>query len=343
MTDQLARTLAGMVVLGVAAGLMTVVTTRPLVSLLRSRQIGKAIRVDGPAHAEKEGTPTMGGLAALGVIAVLALTIAWWTGAVTQVLLVLACAGAFAVLGMVDDLAGLARTSHEHGVGLTARRMFALQVLVALAVCVPLVMPLTGDPVRMIAALLIGLLAIVGTVNGVNMSDGLDGLAAGLLALAFAAIGVAAALSGPHHEHLLSLAGASPEATARSTPLLSGVVVGACLGFLVFNRHPARVFMGNVTSMALGATLAVLSLTSGTWPLLPVIGAVFVAEVVSVIVQVVVFKRTGGRRFFRMAPLHHHYEALGWPETLVVKRFWIAGALAGLAGVALSLLSPLGT
>jgi phospho-N-acetylmuramoyl-pentapeptide-transferase len=179
----------------------------------------------------------------------------------------------------------------------------------------------------------------VGTVNGVNMSDGLDGLAAGLCAAAYAAYGVmylaryrdamrlfetvdATRLVAP--EHYLALG------------LVASTVAAACLGFLVYNRHPARVFMGNVSSMALGAGLAYLALQA-SWGLvlLPVIGFVFVAEVVSVLIQVTYFKATGGKRAFRMAPVHHHFELGGWSEVTVVRRFWLVGVAAGALGVVL--------
>jgi phospho-N-acetylmuramoyl-pentapeptide-transferase len=117
---------------------------------------------------------------------------------------------------------------------------------------------------------------------------------------------------------------------------VSFVAAAACLGFLVFNHHPAQVFMGNVASMGLGALLAVLAIAGGVWYLLPIIGAVFVVEVLSDIIQIVYFKRTGGKRFFLMAPIHHHFEKLGWPETKIVSVFWSCGLVAALAGIGLA-------
>lgn len=305
----------------------TAALTRPLIGLLRARELGKAIRADGPAHGAKAGTPTMGGLAALAVLGV-ALAFLWWSsmrygdanGARASVV-ALAAMIAFGALGLHDDLEGLARRSgrRELGVGLGARRMIGLQLVAAVAIWLVAGRP-EPWPTAGIAPLAgaLSVLAVVGTVNGVNLSDGLDGLAAGLLALAFVSLSAIAALAG------------TPAAAAAAL-----AAAGACLGFLWHNRHPARVFMGNVTSMALGAVLAVLAwhVPFGV-ALLPILGAVFVAEVLSDVLQVAWYKATGGRRILRMAPLHHHFEAGGLHETTVVTRFWLAGAAFGLAAVA---------
>jgi phospho-N-acetylmuramoyl-pentapeptide-transferase len=296
----------------------TAALTGPLTRWLASHQFGKAIRLDGPEHQSKQGTPTMGGLVMLGVLCAAGLPLLAGRDRPAAALLLLSML-AFAALGLLDDIAGLARRSgrKELGVGLKARSMFVLQLLAASLLTLSilrLASPQAGLEQAIndlpLAALMV--LAILGTVNGVNLSDGLDGLATGLLAIAFAAL-LAMGLSG-------------------ASAVLAGVALGACLGFLVHNRHPAKVFMGNVASMGLGALLATVALLGGKLLLLPVVGAVFVAEVLSDLIQVGWFKwtrrRTGtGRRVFRMAPIHHHFEALGWPETLVVRRFWQAGAL----------------
>jgi phospho-N-acetylmuramoyl-pentapeptide-transferase len=314
-----------------AAFTVTVVATAPLIALLQRFQFGKTMRRElgvllmPPAHAAKEGVPTMGGiglLLALGGVAFFlrqspaVVTIAW-------------LAAYFALLGLLDDLAALERlpwqrgNRRDTGVGFSARTMLGLQLAGALTAGLMLWprLPLFGLDRLLpppVAGALVAVLAIAGTVNGVNFADGLDGLAAGLLALALAGLGGAAwVLSGPTAEVAFAFAAA-----------------GGCLGFLVYNRHPARVFMGNVTSMGLGAVLAGLALLTGLWPLLPIVGAVFVAEVASVVLQVGVFRSTGGRRLFRMAPIHHHFEFAGWTERDVVRRFW----LAGLAGAAATLL-----
>lgn len=342
---------------------LVVILTRPLIGWLRARQLGKAIRLDGPDHATKAGTPTLGGLAMLGVIALAGVFLLLWPDAfrnsyehrpngaleplLPEILIILAAILAFAILGLLDDLAGLAPpSSREVGVGLTARQMFLLQVLAAAGIGWWMASVWDGVSLRLILArdiggikdsgtllnlqdaisgqgrphLLLSILAIVGTANGTNMADGLDGLAAGLAALAYGALGGAIVLRfGWIPVGVLALA-----------------ISAACLGFLVYNHHPARVFMGNVTSMALGAGLATIALIAGMWSLLPVIGAVFVIEVLSDIIQVVYFKWSGGRRVFRMAPIHHHFELGGWSESKVVHSFWLAGLVAALAGLVLS-------
>jgi phospho-N-acetylmuramoyl-pentapeptide-transferase len=328
----------------------TVIVTAPLIRFLRAREFGKAIRADGPDHAAKAGTPTMGGLGMLAVIGVAGGALAWGTGDLVYPI-VLVGMFLFGALGLADDLAGLARRSgrRELGVGLSARRMFALQILAAfITVALLLVVadaaasrpyPGAGDiPWGRLAGIVAAyVLLIVGVVNGVNMSDGLDGLAAGLVAIAF--VGLAGVIA--EHEGYLG-----PYASYMSHEYLPGqfvfalIVAAACAGFLVYNRHPARVFMGNVTSMALGAGLALTAIVGGLHLILPILAGVFVVEVLSVIVQVGYFKMSGGRRVFRMAPIHHHFELGGWPETKVVKLFWLAGALAAIAAVAATAVLP---
>jgi len=312
----------------VVPAVLTAVLTRPLIAWLRRRQLGKMIRADGPDHSAKAGTPTMGGLALLAVVAA-ALAAVPASGAPgldlrgpVSVALV-----AFGAIGLLDDWLGLARKgrARELGVGLEARHLLLLQAVMAAGLATWLAR--TYAPSGVWAALwwFVAFVAIMGTANGVNLSDGLDGLAAGLIALAFGALAVVLLMRG------------APGAAAWCF-----AVASASLGFLVWNRHPARVFMGNVTSMALGAALAVLALATGTWLVLPAIGAVFVAEVASDVVQIGYFKATGGRRILRCAPLHHHFEMGGWPETTVVRRFWLAGAAAAVVGVALSASLPAG-
>jgi phospho-N-acetylmuramoyl-pentapeptide-transferase len=167
----------------------------------------------------------------------------------------------------------------------------------------------------------IALFVIVGTANAVNFADGLDTLAAGLAAIAFVAYGVIAYRQGQ-----------------VGVVTFCFTMVGSLLGFLWFNAHPAQVFMGDTGSLAIGSALAVAAFMTGQWLLLPIVGGVFVAEAVSVILQVGYFKATGGKRIFKMTPLHHHFEQSGWSETQITMRFWIVGMMCGLFGVALALL-----
>lgn len=322
----------------------TATVTGPLTGWLRRRQLGKAIRVDGPDHAAKAGTPTMGGLGLLAVVAAIAAWLAWQAlgagqpSAAWRLGLPLAAGLGFGVLGLIDDLQGLARRgrSREIGVGLTARQMLAAQLSVAVVVVAAAhraaLFPVPAGAAALAAAAAIAVIGVVGTVNGVNLSDGLDGLAAGLLALAFGWV----AWHGTRKLALASAADVAGDAgpwlaSAWTEATLAAVVAAACLGFLIHNRHPARVFMGNVTSMALGGMLAALCLISGAWLFLPIFGVVFVAEVVSDLIQIGYFRWTGGRRFFRMAPLHHHFEKGGMPETQIVRRFWLVGLAGGVA------------
>jgi phospho-N-acetylmuramoyl-pentapeptide-transferase len=167
----------------------------------------------------------------------------------------------------------------------------------------------------------IAVFVIVGTANAVNFTDGLDTLAAGLAAIAFVAYGVIAYRQGQ-----------------VGVVTFCFTMVGSLLGFLWFNAHPAQVFMGDTGSLAIGSALAVAAFMTGQWLLLPVVGGVFVAEALSVIMQVGYFKITGGKRIFKMTPLHHHFEHSGWSETQITMRFWIVGMMCGLIGVALALL-----
>ena len=335
--------------------LVTMGVTRVLIGQLQARQVGKTIRADGPDHAAKAGTPTMGGMGMITILVIVGLFLALMaTLSTTQVgelniVFVIAAMIGFGIVGAADDRAGIARRrgDREIGIGLSARKMLALQTAIAAVIgtltwfarvpqrfdetcywCVSHTSPADLDPLfsiwvldtPMAAGVWIALSVIVllGIVNGVNLSDGLDGLASGLILLAFVSLGVVSSRSiGPMTAFFFCFAAAS-----------------ACAGFLFFNRHPARVFMGNVGSMGLGAALGTAALVTGTWALLPIIGAVFVAEVLSVIIQVGYYKYSGGKRVFRMAPLHHHFELGGMPETTVVRRFWLAGALAGAAGIA---------
>jgi phospho-N-acetylmuramoyl-pentapeptide-transferase len=247
--------------------------------------------------------------------------------------------------------------ARELGVGLTARQMIVAQAAVALLVAwmlrgvapswaageaasapwAPWAIWVPADVVAhfgLIPWLLLAVLVLVATVNGVNLSDGLDGLAAGLIGLAFAGMGLA--LSARLDDSIALTSAERFEIFGITN--WAWLVAGACLGFLVHNRFPARIFMGNVTSMALGGALATFALATGTWPLLPIVGAVFVIEILSDVIQVGYYKISGGKRVFRMAPIHHHFEMVGWPETRVVRRFWLAGFAAALLGVGLSLL-----
>jgi phospho-N-acetylmuramoyl-pentapeptide-transferase len=233
----------------------------------------------------------------------------------------------FGVLGAVDDLMGVKVVP----VGLLGRYKLLWQLVFALltALFLHYVLDLRSIAIPGIAQKIdigwlyipVAMFIIVGTSNAVNMTDGLDGLAGSIAAVAFTAYGVIAFLQG-------------------QTWLVAFVftVVGAVLAFLWYNAHPAELFMGDTGALAIGATLAVVALMTGQWLLLPVVGFVFVAEASSVILQVGYFKLTGGKRIFRMSPLHNHFELLGWSETHITQRFWLIGILSAMLGIALALI-----
>jgi len=302
---------------------LTVLWAPAYIARLRERKLGKQIRSDGPStHVAKAGTPTMGGWLIIATSVVVALVfLRNWAVSVPVVLAMLA----FGVFGAIDDLANL---RSKEGLGLRVRHKFVWHTAIALGLGLVLfrvfgyqtvVVPLFGRWEVGWWFVPLAALVIFATTSGVNEADGLDGLAAGTMALAVAAYLVIAWWGG--HMELAAMC---------------AILIGATLGFLWFNVHPATVFMGDTGSLALGAALAVVALQSGGVLLLPVIGAIFVAELLSVILQVAFFKATGGRRIFRMSPLHHHFELGGWSEVKIVQRFWLVGALAAAAGIALA-------
>ncbi len=305
-----------------------------LVRSLRAGHVGKNIREDEPgSHAVKQGTPTMGGVLFLAplLIWLLVLVVA---GNASAWPVFLAAAG-FGCLGAYDDISGL---RDETGVGWRARTKFPCQLGLALLVAVVLYWNIGIDGVRVPGTSLrweLGLwylplatVVVAGSANAVNLSDGLDGLAGGMMAVALLAYGIIAYSMGLDVE-----------------ASICSVLVGALLAFLWYNSYPAQVFMGDVGSLALGAVLAAIALMSEQWLLLPLIGIVFVAETLSVILQVAYFKWTKrrrgvGQRIFRMSPLHYHFELGGWSEVQVTQRFTSVAVLAGLCGIVLALVSP---
>ncbi len=322
--------------LGSITFLLTVIWGGPFLELLRRFKIGKQIRVDGPqTHFTKMGTPTMGGLMIVGPVLVITavLNVVSLVKPVIgrSVLLPLAVLAVFALLGMRDDWEGLRGTNARRGEGMLARYKFLVQVILALGVVLVLYyglgvhsLALPGNPRKIDLGLLyvpIAVFIIVGMSNAVNFTDGLDGLAGLISATAFAAYGVIAAMQGQFF-------------LAR----FCFTLVGALFAFLWFNVHPAQLFMGDTGSQPLGATLAVVALMTGQWLLLPVIAIIPVATVLSVVLQIAYFRWTGGKRLFKMAPLHHHFELVGWSETQVVQRFWLVSLLGAMVGVGMALL-----
>ena len=306
---------------------VVVILMPPYIRLLRHFGFAKQIREEGPqSHMVKWGTPTMGGLLLLTVVLVLYALLRPIERGIIAPLATLLAVG---LLGAFDDYLN-ART----GEGIGARQKLLWQVVVSVAVAWQLQstyqitgirVPFIGD-VAVDSAIYVpfAAFAIVAASNGVNITDGLDGLAGGTLAFAYVSFLIIALLNEPQQPN---------------TALLSALIVGALLGFLWFNVHPAQVFMGDSGSLSFGAALAVIALITGQILVLPIVGFVFVMETVSDIIQIGYFKLSGGKRVFRMAPLHHHFELGGWDEEKIALRFWIVGILAGLLGVTLFLAS----
>lgn len=310
-----------------------------VIQILTRFRIGQEIRVDGPeSHLPKAGTPTMGG--ALILLAFIISVLLWQDLFSVYTWIVLLTAIGFGLLGFLDDFLKIRK---KNSTGLRTGVKFFGQVIISLAVMLfiyftqnsettMLYIPFLKKPLLDMGLLYIpfGMLMIVGVSNAVNLTDGLDGLATGLVVIALIAMTGLAYLSG-HVEFaryliIPYLAGAG-ELTIASTALL-----GACVGFLWFNTHPAEVMMGDLGSLTLGSLLAVFSLLLKKEFLFLIIGGVFMIEVLSVIIQVLHFKRTG-RRVFLMTPIHHHFELSGWEESKVVTRFWILGGMFAILGL----------
>lgn len=306
----------------VAAGFV-LITGPFFIPELHKLKFGQSIREEGPkSHQKKSGTPTMGGIMIILGITLGTLAAAPWTPEV--LLAVFIMLGHF-VLGFLDDYIKVVK---KRNLGLKARQKLAGQILIAVVTMYVATQVLGIDTDIWIPGLdanvSLGVLyyplvlfVLVGTSNAVNLTDGLDGLAAGTVAIAASAFAVVSVLTGHGNLSYFCVA-----------------MAAACLAFLRFNAHPAKVFMGDTGSLALGGALAAVGILTHTELLLVVIGFVFVCEALSVIIQVISFQTTG-KRVFRMSPIHHHFELGGWSEWKVVTVFWCVGLLASVLGLSL--------
>ncbi len=315
--------------------MMTVIWGGPLLRILRHFKIGKIIRVEEPAHhSVKMGTPTMGGvmfilpvLLLTGLLNAVSLAGITQSGVGRSVLVPMIVMVGYAALGAIDDWEGI--RGKRKGEGMRARTKFLFQVILGVSTAWVLKYLLRVPDIFVpgikgffdlgwwyvpIAAFI-----IVGMSNAVNFTDGLDGLAGLIAATAFAAYGMIAL-----NQYQVYLA------------RFCFTLVGAMFGFLWFNVHPAELIMGDTGSLALGSTLAVIALMTAQWAVLPIIAIIPASEIVSVVIQIIYFRLTKGKRFFKMAPIHLHFELLGWSETQVVQRFWLIGLLAAMVGIGLS-------
>ena len=310
--------------LGVLSLIATAVAGYPAVAVLRRLKLGKEVSEWGPeTHQVKAGTPTMGGLIFLAVIG--AVTVAFNLFGRYSIAAPLSIMGALAVVGLVDDLGSIQgrkqqalnkRVKLVAFLAIGAASAYGLSELLEIGHSVNIPWDRRRDLGDLYLAVVLG--TVVLTAGGVAVADGLDGLVAGTGALAYGAYGVIALLQGQDYVGAFCC-----------------TVAGALIGFLWHNSYPARVFMGDAGALALGGGLAIVAFMTGHWLILPVIGAVFVADGASTYLQIGCYKLTGGKRIFRMAPLHHHFEKGGWSEVQVVQRFWAAGAVCAALGIVL--------
>ena len=299
----------------VLAAVLVLLAGPRMIPELHKLKFGQSIREEGPkSHQAKSGTPTMGGIMIILSIAITSMVLGKLS--LELVLALIIMLGHF-VLGFVDDYIKVVK---KHNLGLKAKQKLLGQIIIAVLVAyfaglpTDLWVPFAGNIDLGYGFYVLILLVLVGTSNAVNLTDGLDGLASGTVifaALTYMAICLALG--------------------KMDLAIFCGAMAGACLGFLKFNAHPAKIFMGDTGSLALGGAIAAGGILTHTEILLVVVGLVFVCEAMSVIIQVISFKTTG-KRVFLMSPIHHHFELKGWAETKVVKSFCFAGALSGLLG-----------
>jgi len=323
----------------VTALLICLLMGRWLIEKLQNLQIDQQIREDGPqTHLVKKGTPTMGGI--LIIFAVVISTLLWSNLAVGYVWLALLVTVGFGLIGFIDDYWKLAGKSSK---GISGKTRLAAEMILALFVGVILyfkpgfnaqvtipffktVLPNLGW-----GYILLCVFIIVGAANAVNLTDGLDGLATGPAVICFATYLFFAYFAGnvkaAHYLQVPYVPGAG------ELSVFCGALIGAGLGFLWFNAYPAEIFMGDVGSLSMGGALGTVAVITKQEILLAIVGGVFVMETFSVIFQVGYFKLTGGKRIFRMAPIHHHFELKGWAEPKVIVRFWIISILLGLLAI----------
>ncbi len=327
---------------GITALVLSFLLGPGLIRLLRKKQIGQEIRADGPqSHFAKKGTPSMGGL--LIILCTIVPTFLWgnlgnlyvWVAVVAMVL--------FGLVGLVDDVLKVRR---KRSLGLRPGQKIALQALLAGLVGLVFIwlgsrgdfdlrlsLPFFKQWVPYLGWLYLPWIAfiLVGSSNAVNLADGLDGLAIGLSLISATALTALTYVAG--HALWSQYLSIVRVPLAAELTVFAGAFAGACLGFLWFNCHPAQVFMGDVGALAIGGTLGVIALLIKQEFLLFTVAGVFILEALSVLIQVSYFKLSGGKRVFKMAPLHHHFELSGWPESRVVTRFWILGIIFALASL----------
>ena len=312
-----------------------------MINHLTNKKIAQSIRDDGPeAHLNKIGTPTMGGL--LILLSIIFSTLCWGDISNRYILVVLIVTFLFGIIGLIDDYR---KVIHNNPKGLSPLYKYSAQSIVALAAAIylyqtatlpvetQLLVPFFKDYVFDLSWLYVVLVyfVVVGSSNAVNLTDGLDGLAILPTVMVAGALAIFAYLSG--HISFSNYLGIPYIPGVGEVAVFCGAMVGAGLGFLWFNTYPAQVFMGDIGALSLGAALGIVAVVTRQELVLFIMGGVFVVETLSVVLQVASYKLTG-RRIFKMAPLHHHYELKGWPEPRVIVRFWIITVILILVGLA---------
>src|SRR5574340_104463 len=330
------------VLAGMTALVISFVMGPPVIRWLMAKKIGQAVRADGPqTHLTKAGTPTMGG--ALILIAIGITTLLWGDLANRYVWVVLLVTLGFGAVGWVDDWR---KVVHRDPKGLASRWKYFWTSVIALGAAIylartaavpaqtELIVPFfksVAYPMGIVGFVVLSYFVIVGTSHSVNLTDGLDGLAVMPTVMVGGALAIFAYVAG--HSGFSKYLGLPYIPGAGELAVFCGALAGAGLGFLWFNAYPAEVFMGDVGALALGAALGTVAVVARQEIVLFIMGGVFVIETLSVMLQVLYFKWTGGKRILRMAPLHHHYELSGWKETQVVVRFWIITIMLVLFGL----------
>jgi phospho-N-acetylmuramoyl-pentapeptide-transferase len=320
---------------------VTLVFAPPIIRRLRGRSVTEQIREDGPEeHKTKEGTPTMGGLIIL--LSIFVSMLLWGDLSNPYVIIVLVSLALFGSIGLLDDYLKIAQQDSK---GLRSRTKFSMQIACALGIGLFLHFNPMDAYTEFLSVpffkkwlfnlgwfyLPFTILVIVGSSNAVNLTDGMDGLAIGLVAVAALANAALVYISG--HRLLADYLQVLYLPQTGELAIFCGALFGSALGFLWYNCHPAEVFMGDVGSLGLGGALGTLAIISKQEIVLTLVGGIFVAETLSVMLQVASFKLTG-KRVFKMAPLHHHFELKGWKESKVIVRFWIAGIMLALLSLA---------
>ena len=324
---------------GITALLLCLILGPLLIKILKKKQIGEEIRTDGPkSHFNKKGTPSMGGI--LIIACTLIPTLLWGNLGNTYIWVAMITMALFGLLGFWDDYLKIRK---KKALGLIMKRKILVQIILGLVIGIVLYimgtkgifslhlhLPFFKDWIPLLGIFYIPWITfiLVASSNAVNLADGLDGLATGMTLVSIAAFTALTYVAG--HVVWSQYLDIAQVPQAAELTVFAGAMAGSCLGFLWYNSHPAQIFMGDVGALSLGASIGLIAILIKQEFLLFMVAGVFVIEALSVIIQIGYFKISGGKRVFKMAPLHHHFELMGWPEEKIVVRFWIAAVIFAL-------------